>query len=624
MTADHRFRLVGGLFLVGLVSCAVSNPQTAGRGADPAPGGGTEPIAIDQSRCTAARLGTTIPVSAIGEPVSAVTLSAPRWVEATETVPAHCVVDGAMAGVTEGAPPINFRVALPSTWTRRAAQMGGGGMNGIIPNLTGTGGGSGPTLLARGFMVFGSDSGHQAGGFGPPGGFPGPGGAPGAPPGGPPSAGGPPAPAGAPGPAAGAAAAPAASPNAWALNDEAIQNLGYMQMKKTLDAARILAERMYGALPTYTYYIGGSQGGREGLTVAQRYPDDYDGVVATVPIVNFSTLMLAPELIRIQEKPLAKWVPPTKVNAIRGEFMRQCDEFDGLIDGLINNYMACRAVFDVTQAPPGQDPWAAKRCPGDVDSNPEDTTEAACLTSGQIETLQFIYSPYQFATPLANGVTSFGMWVPTMDPGGSGLLVPTRYRGQEGAAPDAPVHSHLGILGVTGFLMQDLSANPLDYVEGGPLNARRVLISNWLDATNPDLTPFQQSGGKLIVVIGTDDSLASTGAQLDYFQSVIDRMGRSAVDSFARFYVLPQTGHGLSGNYYRTDGRGRDVEVRPIPNQIDRLSLIMRWVEEGIAPGMSEVVTSASGSMPLCSYPTYPRYVGGAANVADSYACVEP
>ena len=90
-----------------------------------------------------------------------------------------------------------------------------------------------------------------------------------------------------------------------------------MQMKKTLDAARVLAERMYGAGPSYTYYIGGSQGGREGLTVAQRYPDDYDGVVATVPILNFSTLMLAPELIRIQEKPLANWVPPAKVNAIR-------------------------------------------------------------------------------------------------------------------------------------------------------------------------------------------------------------------------------------------------------------------------------------------------------------------
>src|SRR5690606_11673975 len=121
--------------------------------------------------------------------------------------------------------------------------------------------------------------------------------------------------------------------------------------------------------------------------------------------------------------------------------------------------------------------------------------------------------------------------------------------------------------------------------------------STWLDATNPDLSPFQRSGGKLIVAIGTDDSLASTGAQLDYFQSVIDRMGRTNVDAFARFYVMPQGGHGLSGNYYRTNGAGEEVQVRPVPNQLDRLALIMRWVEEGIAPGMSEVATSAAGSL---------------------------
>ena len=122
-----------------------------------------------------------------------------------------------------------------------------------------------------------------------------------------------------------------------------------MQMKKTHDAAMVLIERLYGGRPRFNYYIGTSQGGREALTVAQRYPADYDGIAANVPIVGFSTLMLAPELIRIQEKPLANWVTPAKVNAIRGEFMRQCDGLDGLADGIINNYMACRAIFDVSQ-----------------------------------------------------------------------------------------------------------------------------------------------------------------------------------------------------------------------------------------------------------------------------------
>ena len=261
-------------------------------------------------------------------------------------------------------------------------------MNGVVPGLTGgRGGGAGP---AQGFVTFGSDSGHQS-----------------------------------------------SDPPAWSLSDEAIKNLGYLQMKKTRDAAMVLVERMYGQRPRVTYYIGTSQGGREALTVAQRYPEDYDGIVANVPIVHFSSLMLAPEFIRIQEKPLANWVTRAKVEAIRAEFMRQCDGLDGLVDGIINNYMGCRAVFDVKQGAKGRHPWSAKRCPNNVDPDPANTTASACLTDGQIATLELVYSRYPFASPLANDATSFGMWLPNTDPSGSGLIADTRFRGQEGAAADA-------------------------------------------------------------------------------------------------------------------------------------------------------------------------------------------
>ena len=176
----------------------------------------------------------------------------------------------------------------------------------------------------------------------------------------------------------------------WALNDEAIKNLGYMQMKKTHDAAMVIIERALRCAPRFNYYIGTSQGGREALTVAQRYPADYDGVAANVPIVSFSTLMLAPELIRIHEKPSANWVTPAKINAIRGEFMRQRDSLDGLADGIINNYMACRAIFDVSQGARNRHPWSAKRCANNVDPNPGETSADACLTDGQITTLEFM------------------------------------------------------------------------------------------------------------------------------------------------------------------------------------------------------------------------------------------
>src|SRR6185312_15238130 len=117
---------------------------------------------------------------------------------------------------------------------------------------------------------------------------------------------------------------------------------------------------------------------------------------------------------------------------------------------------------------------------------PADTTPKACLTDGQIATLERVYSHYRYASPLANGVQSFGMCLPNTDPGGSGLIADARFAGQEGAAAAAPRHAHLGVLGVTGFLMRDLNANPLDYVEGGPLDGRRRELSAWLDSTDPD------------------------------------------------------------------------------------------------------------------------------------------
>ena len=278
-------------------------------------------------------------------------------------------------------------------------------------------------------------------------------------------------------------------------------------------------------------------------------------------------------------------------------------------------------MLDMGRGGPDRNPWAAKRCPDNVDPNPQDTSAAACFTDGQIATLKLVYSRYAFATPLANGVKSFGMWVPTTDPSGSGIILNSRFNSQEGAAPNAPNHSHLGVLGVTGFLMKNTSANPLDYVEGGPLNKRREEISPWLDSTNPDLSAFAKRGGKMIVAIGTNDTLASPGAQLDYYQSVLDRMGRAAVDEFARFYVLPQTGHGLTGTSYTMDGDGRTIRSTPIPSRFDRLGMLFDWVERGVAPPKSATVTGNAGSLPLCSYPTYPKFSGGPATDAASYTC---
>jgi feruloyl esterase len=538
------------------------------------------------------KAGTSIPVSAIGEPVGSVKLYDPRWVEATDAMPAYAIVEGSIFPVDPNGWPINFRVLLPASWSRRAMQAGGGGMNGSITVREGKN-----PMIIKGFVMYGSDSGHQ-GGMG--------------------------------GRGTVLASGPAgAKPDDWALNEEAIRNLGYMQMKKTHDATMVIIERIYGERPRFNYYIGGSQGGREGLMVAQRYAADYNGIISDVPIVSFSTLMLAPELIRIQEKPQVNWVTPAKANAIRAEFLRQCDKLDGLSDGIINNYMASRAIFDVTDGSGPSDPWAALREPNKKNALPEDNTTSARLTNEQIKTLEFVYSPYKFPSPLANGVKSFGMWLPTTDPESFGTITPIRYKGQEGAGENAPVHSSLGVLGVTGFLMQNLSANPLDYTEGTAMNERRKQISEWLDATNPDLSAFYKHGGKIILTVGTQDFIASSGAQLDYYQSLINKMGQKKLNKFARMYVVPQAGHGLSGKSYKMNGDGETVEVKniPSPNSNDKMDMIISWVEEGRAPAKTLVINNEGriGVKPegkgylLCSYPNYPRYIRGPQDQASSY-----
>ncbi|HCY42902.1 MAG TPA: tannase/feruloyl esterase family alpha/beta hydrolase [Prolixibacteraceae bacterium] len=557
------------------------------------------PANITIGKADIAKAGESIPASAIGEPVGSVKLYEPRWIEATDASPAYGVIEGSIFPVDPNGWPINFRVLLPASWSQRAMQAGGGGINGIITVREGRN-----PMVDKGFALYGSDSGHQAGGMG----F---GGAQGKP----------------------LASGPTPG-DEWALNDEAIRNLGYMQMKKTHDAVMVVIERIYGKRPVYNYYVGNSQGGREALTVAQRYPKDYNGIIANVPIVNFSSLMLAPELMKIQEKPLKNWVTPAKVNAVRAEFLRQCDQLDGLADGIISNYMAARAIFNVNDGVGPTDPWAGLRAPNNIDPDPNDKSESAKLTDEQIKTLEFVYSPYRFATPLANDVKTFGMWLPTTEPDGFGMITGQRFKGQEGAGENAPVHGSLGTLGVTGFLMKDIKANPLDYVEGGQWNKRREQLSEWLDSTNPDLSAFYKNGGKIIITIGAMDNIASCGAQLDYYQSLIDKMGRKTIDKFARLYVVPQAGHGLSGKSYKVNGEGKPADVKNIPGPggNDNMDLIIAWTEKNLAPAKTLVidpkgrigVKQEGAGYLLCSYPNYPKYVGGPSDQVSSFVSEAP
>src|SRR5262245_20301443 len=195
----------------------------------------------------------TIPASDIGLPSGGAVIMSAQMA----TVPAdplnpgatrdYCKVLGAIAPVNPNAPPANFQVNLPADWNGKAVQYGGGGSNGVL--ITGLAPlrdarRDTPVPVARGFATWGTDSGHDN--------------------------------------------RKLPHPRAFALDDESLINMAYAAYKKTRDAGVRIASAFYGRAPSKAYFYGGSEGGREALTMAQRFPADFDGIVSVVPVANYT------------------------------------------------------------------------------------------------------------------------------------------------------------------------------------------------------------------------------------------------------------------------------------------------------------------------------------------------
>ena len=264
----------------------------------------------------------------------------------------YCKVLGAIAPVDPNAPPVNFEVNLPSNWNGKALQYGGGGSNGVL--ITGLAPlrdarPDTPVPVARGFATWGTDSGHDN--------------------------------------------KKLAEPRAFALNDEALTNMAYAAYKKTHDVGVRLATAFYDRAPAKMYFFGGSEGGREALMMAQRFPNDFDGIVSVVPVANYT----GGNLMRAKLGPLQKdggWINPEKVKLIHNAVNAACDKLDGLADGVIGAYEKCMGVFDVKSL----------RCPNGVD------TGDTCLSDQQIAADKAVHSAFQYPFPLKYGVTSFPGW----------------------------------------------------------------------------------------------------------------------------------------------------------------------------------------------------------------------
>ena len=505
---------------------------------------------------------TTIAANSIGLPTGGASITSSTVVSATaagNTNGEYCLVTGNILPASSdpaGTPNIKFQLNLPTKWNQKTVQMGGGGYNGTV--VTGTGAISfapGSIPLAEGYATFGSDSGHVG----------------------------------------------TSTDATFAVNDGAIANFGYMHIKKTHDAAFQIINMFYGNLPSRSYFAGGSTGGREAMTAVERFPQDYDGVVASAPALNFSGVRLHGVAVGQAAYASGGYITLAKQALIFNTAVSMCDGLDGATDGIISNVSACKAI---------QSQVVAKlRCSGGADLG------ATCLSDAQINTVNTIQNDYQLPYTLSYGVTSHK---------GYNILQGADYTssslGLGGSATRdlPPIVADNGYLFTQGdsylkyFITRNTGFDSFNYNLGMVDNYLPQLInmSSIVGAMNPDLSAFQKKGSKIIMMHGLQDQVISNNDTIAYYDAQLANNGKAYVDSFIRFINVPGLGHG-SGVF------------TPSWQAIDILD---NWVSAGTTPnniiGTDTNASTLGRTRPMCFYPNFPKYNGtGDINNASSFTC---
>ena len=477
----------------------------------------------------------------------------------TPAAPEYCQVLGRIAPLDPRAPFIHFQVNLPTRWNGRSVQYGGGGFNGVLINALGLVPAAPfdqPAPLAQGFVTVGTDSGHQN--------------------------------------------KPNEPPQTFALNDEALVNFAHASYKKVREVSVELMKRAYGRAPQKLYFVGSSEGGREGLTMAQRYPESFDGIFSRVPVIHWTGLQhagLRDGLATMGEG----WMRPAQTKLVHDAVLAACDAADGLADGVVADPVGCRQRFDVTRL----------RCAG----TPSDT----CLTEPQVRAVQTLHSPYRFDFDLSHGLREYPGRGPsgenTTSYGPTGGWSAWWLGGAPPAMPPAPNNGITWVYGA-GAIQYFYARNPnfdLNRYRPADHMPRIREVSALMDSTDPDLSAFHARGGKLLLLENMGDYAQSPYVGIGYFESVKKRMGAATVDSFFHLYAAPGVDHVGTG----------------APALVDMLAALGDWVERGRAPsGLTLTEQSAKPpfgairTRPLCRWPQLPRYQGGDVNLATSFRCM--
>ncbi len=480
---------------------------------------------------------TDLPTKSFGAEVK---IESANVVAATAMTPEYCDVRGTIW------PEAKFALKLPKDWNQRFLMVGNGGTAGTISFAAMEPG------LRRVFAVVSTDTGHDA----------------------------------AKEPGASFAYPGPNNPNA----KRKLIDYAYQAVHETAVLAKQIIKEHYGATPRYSYWQGCSTGGRQGLMEAQRFPEDFDGLIIGAPVINHTGTVMRhvwnAQATASGPGAIASNKLPTLANAV----YKKCDGIDGLEDGLIDDPRRCD--FDPDADLP--------KCPAATDS-PD------CFTAAQVESLKKIYGGVRNsagkllfpgqplgAEVLAQGRSGWDGFI-TGESSASLALAQTNLRFAFFDSPPGPTWD---------YKMFNFDTDP-------PKLAGYAALSN---AMNPDLHKLKQRSGKIIHYHGWADQMATALMSVGYYDSVLAKMGEKATKDFYRFYLIP-------GMFHCRGGVGCDT--------VDWLTAMVDWVEKGKAPERLLGAHVEGGvrkrTRPLCPYPQVARYKdAGSIEVAESFICVGP
>jgi feruloyl esterase len=355
---------------------------------------------------------------------------------------------------------------------------------------------------------------------------------------------------------------------------EKLIDFGYRSIQEMSTVAKQAITTFYGSAPRYSYWSGCSAGGRQGLQAAQRFPDEFDGIIAGAPGHDWTGR--AGSALRVwralNDNP-AGHIPADKYPLLHDAALQACDRNDGVADGVIENPSRCQ--FD-----PG-----VLLCEG--------KDEGDCLTAAQVETARQIY-----ASP-ANPRT--GRPIPGLQPGSE--------RGWSTWGGQRPFGTALDLFRYVVFQDPNWQVEQFDFARDLPRAEEGD--RNTTNALNPDLSAFFKSGGKLLQYHGWNDPQIAPGSSVQYYDRVVERAGdRSRVHDSYRLFMVPGMAH-CGG------GEG--------PNRFDMVAALERWVEQGQAPDRivaTRPTETGVRSRPLCAWPQTAHYTGsGSTDDAANFVC---